>query len=89
MTDRYEQKKQRPWLQYVTLGIATLAMAFSAIAAFHPFGLGETSRPNMTQQTGALVVMVVRWAVMVTNHSQIQSMMLQQVAQRHNDRSDK
>ena len=52
MTDRYEQKKQRPWLQYVTLGIATLAMAFSAIAAFHPFGLGETSRPNMTQQTG-------------------------------------
>ena len=52
MTDRYEQKKQRPWLQYVTLGIATLAMAFSAIAAFHPFGLGETSRPNMPQQTG-------------------------------------
>lgn len=52
MTDRYEQKKKRPWLQYVTLGIATLAMAFSAIAAFHPFGLGETSRPNMTQQTG-------------------------------------
>lgn len=34
MTDRYEQKKQRPWLQYLTLGIATLAMAFSAIAAF-------------------------------------------------------
>lgn len=52
MTDRYEQRKQRPWLQYVTLGIATLAMAFSAIAAFHPFGLGETSRPNMTQQNG-------------------------------------
>ena len=51
MTDRYEQKKQRPWLQYVTLGIATLAMAFSAIAAFHPFGIGETSRRGYGNQS--------------------------------------
>lgn len=53
MTDRNQNKGQRPWLQWVTLGVASLAMVFSLITAFHPFGIGsDTSRPTMTQQSG-------------------------------------
>ena len=51
MTDRNQNKGQRPWLQWVTLGVASLAMVFSLITAFHPFG-SDTSRPTMTQQSG-------------------------------------
>lgn len=53
MTDRNQNKVQRPWLQWVTLSVASLAMVFSLITAFHPFGIGsDTSRSTMTQQSG-------------------------------------
>ena len=43
-----EKLKKQPWLQYTTLLMATLSLAFSIIAVFHPFGLGATQTANNT-----------------------------------------
>jgi hypothetical protein len=47
-------KPKKTWVQYLTLAMATLAMVFSLITAFHPFGLGVSSTtnnlPNFSQQ---------------------------------------
>lgn len=43
MTDRNQNKGQRPWLQWVTLGVASLAMVFSLITS-PPFIRSESGQ---------------------------------------------
>jgi hypothetical protein len=56
--ERRDGKQKRPWMQYLTLTMATLAMVFSLITAFHPFGLGDSSAgsnlPNFSQQNNQM-----------------------------------